>query len=149
MSEQVERILNMVKDGKVTPEEAETLINAISKKSETSSGSDCHLRIKVLETKSNGQKPTVVKINLPIKVISMLAKSTGKIGLDHVMKHNKVKESLSNYGLKTDADGNIVDIDAFIKALDELCANAPVELVDIVEAENENGESTVVKIFVE
>ncbi len=148
MNNRMERILNMVKEGKITPEEAETLINSIDKKNENSE-SDCYLRVRVIENKTNKQNPSIVKVNLPLKVLKLLVKSTGKIGMDYVMKNDKVKNSLSDYGLKTDDEGNIADIDAFISALDELCANAPLELVNIVDDDPENEENTIVKISIE
>lgn len=147
MKERVERILNMVKDGKLSPEEAETLINSIDKKKE---GKDEHyLRIRVIESSSKKENPTVVKVNLPLKVVKLLVKSTGKIGLDAVMKNKKVKSSLSGYGLETDDTGKIADVEAFVEALDALCENAPIELVNVVDNDDEKGENTVVKITIE
>lgn len=147
MKERVERILNMVKDGKLSPEEAETLINSIDKKKE---GKDEHyLRIRVIESSSKKENPTVIKVNLPLKVVKLLVKSTGKIGLDAVMKNKKVKTSLSGYGLETDDSGKIADVEAFVEALDALCENAPIELVNVVDNDDEKGENTVVKITIE
>lgn len=147
MKERIERILNMVKEGKLTPEEAETLINSIEKNKEGKN--EHYLRIRIIENKANKNNPTVVKVNLPLKVVKLLVKSTGKIGLDSVMKNEKVKSSLSGYGLETDESGKIQDIEAFVEALDQLCESAPIELVNIVENDDDKGENTLVKITIE
>ncbi|MFO8061546.1 MAG: hypothetical protein R6U31_01320 [bacterium] len=151
MDTSIEKILNMVKEGKISPEEAENIIQAINIKKDRSpgSGSKHHLRIKVVETKDSNEKPTNVNINLPINILRLLVKATGKVNIDVAGKNEKVRDTLETYGLEFDEKGHIKDIDAFLEALDELSGSAPLELVNIVDADEETGKNTVVKIYIE
>lgn len=149
---QTERILNMVKEGKISPEEAETLLNAINKpeKKGMNEPSGCNLRIRVISNKpgEDAEKPgTIVKVNLPIKIISLLAKTTGKLNLNMAGKNDQVRESLSNYGIDLGENGEIKDVEALTEALEKLCEMAPVELVNVIA--NEDDENTIVKIWIE
>lgn len=149
---QTERILNMVKEGKISPEEAETLLNAINKpeKKGMNEPTGCNLRIRVISHKpgeSEDSPGTVVKVNLPIKIVSLLAKTTGKLNLNVADKSGQVKQSLSNYGIDLGENGEIKDAEALSEALEKLCEMAPVELVNVIA--NEDGENTIVKIWVE
>lgn len=151
MDTSIEKILNMVKEGKISPEEAENIIQAINLKKDKSAGggSKHHLRIKIAETKGDNRKPTNVNINLPINIIRLLVKATGKINIDVAGKNEKVRDTLETYGLEFDEEGHIKDIDAFLEALDELSGSAPLELVNIVDADEKTGKNTVVKIYIE
>lgn len=151
MSASVEKILKMVKDGTISPDEAEGIIRAIEMKKEKSKGSSNkhHLRIKIIETKHGKEKPTNVNVNLPINILRLLVKATGKVNIDVAGKNEKVRDTLETYGLEFDEKGHIKDIDAFLEALDELSGSAPLELVNIVDADEETGKNTVVKIYIE
>lgn len=151
MDTSMEKILNMVKEGKISPEEAEKIIQAINIKKDRSPVSDSkhHLRIKVVETKDSNEKPTNVNINLPLNILRLLVKATGKININVAGKNEKVRDTLETYGLEFDEKGHIKDIDAFLEALDELSGSAPLELVNIVDADEETGKNTIVKIYIE
>lgn len=203
MNSEIERILNLVKDGKISPEDADLLLRAVNGDTSQAKGRSkgCCLRIRIINAGGEGddddedfetmkrEKPLkplkpakplspdgdsddddesgdddergeefvnkhihfggneIVKIDIPVKVITMLAKTTGKLNFNMGGKNEKVRESLSQYGLELGENGEIKDAEAFAQVMEHMCEMAPVELAKI--STNEKGASTVVKIWIE
>ncbi len=142
---EIERILNMVKDGTITPEEGDALIRALKEKESRESNSPCMFKIRI--DAGENQEKAKVNVNIPIGVVKALVKATGKFSFKMMGNNDKIKDQLNKYGIEIGDDGKIENIEAFIKAMDELCKNAPLELVNI-EAED-NGERAKVYISIE
>lgn len=68
MSEEKRKILQMVAEGKLTPEEADRLLDALK----DASGKKRFLRIRVFD-KNNRDKPKV-RVNIPIAVLKLASK---------------------------------------------------------------------------
>ena len=140
MDERLKKILNLVKEGKISPQDADNLISALYEKNDSENGR-CYLSIKVLKDDNK-----VVNIKLPIKFVKFMTKASGKLSFD--IQDDSLKDFFNSKGIKLEKDGRIVDFEAFSKAIDELCNERPINIVDI-DAEDENGENVKVKISVE
>jgi len=68
MSEEKRKILNMVAEGKLTPEEADRLLDALK----NAQGKKRFFRVRVYD-KNNREKPSV-KVNIPIAVLKIASK---------------------------------------------------------------------------
>ena len=68
MSEEKRKILNMVAEGKLTPEEADRLLDALK----NAQGKKRFFKVRVYD-KNNREKPSV-KINIPIAVLKLASK---------------------------------------------------------------------------
>lgn len=68
MSEEKRKILNMVADGKLTPEEADRLLDALK----DARGKKRFFKVRVYD-KNNKEKPKV-KVNIPIAVLKLASK---------------------------------------------------------------------------
>lgn len=80
MNEEILRVMKMLEDGKIDSEEATKLIEALNKKEEQPkviSHDDRMLKIKVLDHTGDN-----VNVNLPIKFLKAVIKSTGSIPLN-------------------------------------------------------------------
>ena len=81
MNEEIMRILKMVEEGKIPADKAKELIEVLNKPSipqvSTQKYDDKFLRVKVLS--AEGDK---VNIQLPVKVIKVILKATGKLPID-------------------------------------------------------------------
>ncbi|HEC78874.1 MAG TPA: hypothetical protein ENI34_06995 [candidate division WOR-3 bacterium] len=67
MSEEQKKILKMVAEGKVTPEEADRLLSALK----TSKGKGRFLRVRVFD---KGKEKTKVKVDIPLSVLKLASK---------------------------------------------------------------------------
>lgn len=121
MNEEISRILKMVEEGKIDSEKAMQLIEAIKETNKeivtydkTPSNSNSGINGKMLRIKIKSSDNDNVNVNLPLKFVSGMIKTFGKIpnvnvnGMDNVdmdaMSHT-VLEAIDN-GM----DGKIVDI---------------------------------------
>ncbi len=107
------RILNMVKEGKVTPEEGMKLLEAL----ETSAGEEAEvpqgkakwLRIRVTDVKTNRPK---VSVNLPIGIVDWALRTGSRVAAFGGADLNGMGVNLEelraaiNFGLK----GKIIDV---------------------------------------
>lgn len=107
MSEDMERILKMLEEGKITAEDAKKLIEALSAqknevievKTESKNYDDRFLKIKMIST--DGDK---FNFQLPVKVIKGILKVSGSLpiqaeginGVDMVNLINTISESFEN-----------------------------------------------------
>jgi hypothetical protein len=124
MNEEVLRVLKMVEDGKIGSEKAAELIEALNRadekpKSISGSNDDKMLKVRVLSTKNDN-----VNINLPIKFIRAILKTTGEIPIN--------------------IDGNTksqIDTKALLEAIDSGYLG---KFVDV-----KTGEGDIVEVFIE
>ncbi|MEO0234486.1 MAG: hypothetical protein ABIN39_02335 [candidate division WOR-3 bacterium] len=140
MEDRLKKILNLVKEGKITPQEADNLISALYENEEQMS-EKCYFTVKII--KGDGK---LVNIKLPIKFIKFMVKATGKLSFD--IQDDSLKNYFNSKGIKIDKDGKIVDFTSFSKAIDELCKEKPSEIVNIV-ADDEKEGSVQIKVSVE
>lgn len=136
MNEEILRVLDMVKKDKISPEDGEKLIAAITgvesksiKKSKFSM-----LRVRVLDRNPNKTEQTKVNINVPL---SIAKKAVGLVSLIP----NDAKKDLVEKG---------IDLDSFnIAELIEMFEDGEIteELINIVSGDEENG--TTVKVYVD
>lgn len=136
MNEEILRVLDMVKKDKISPEDGEKLIAAITgvesksiKKSKFSM-----LRVRVLDRNPNKTEQTKVNINVPL---SIAKKAVGLVSLIP----NEAKKDLVEKG---------IDLDSFnIAELIEMFEDGEIteELVNIVSGDEESG--TTVKVYVD
>ncbi|MGE3063877.1 MAG: hypothetical protein AB7T10_09650 [bacterium] len=144
MDSKIEKILRLVQEGKMSPEEADSILGLLKMKDKPGKGG-CHLKINIVKDDDEGEKN--VNFNLPINFVKMMVKATGKFSIDSVGKNKDVKESLRNVGLKFDENGKIEDVDAFLKALDSLCENSPIDIANIQVSDDEG--DVVIRISVD
>jgi hypothetical protein len=140
MEDRLKKILNLVKEGKITTQEADNLISALYE-SEEQQSEKCYLTVKII--KGEGK---LVNIKLPIKFIKFMVKATGKLSFD--IQDDSLKNYFNSKGIKIEQDGRIVDFVSFSRAIDELCKEKPSEVVNIV-ADDEKEGSVQIKVSVE
>jgi len=116
-----EQILNMVKEGNISIEEALQLLNALEPKETISIKKPSNRRMIRIDVDSEEGK---VKVNIPLSLI--------KVGMD-------ISEKLNIDGKKIDLHG--IDLDDIIAHIDEETAG------EILSVDTEKGEK--VRIFVE
>lgn len=134
MDSKIEKILRLVQEGKMSPEEADSILGLLKMKEKSGRGG-CHLKIRIAKDDGDGEKN--VNLNLPINFVKMMVKATGKFSIESVGKNNDVKESLRNVGLSFDESGKIEDVESFLKALDTLCEHAPIEIANVQVSEGD------------
>ncbi len=99
MNEEVVRILEMVKSGKITPEEGEKLLSAIGVGNESAQSGKKRatmLRVRVDAHDPNKEDQAKVNINIPL---SLAKKMTGIVK----MVPKETKDELSEQGIDLDA----------------------------------------------
>ncbi|PIP12871.1 MAG: hypothetical protein COX48_05960 [bacterium (Candidatus Stahlbacteria) CG23_combo_of_CG06-09_8_20_14_all_34_7] len=136
MGSKIEKILRLVQEGKMSPDEADSILGLLKMK-EKPSKSGCHLKVKIMKSAGDKDKNINLNLNLPINFVKMTVKATGNFSFGIIGKNDKVRESLSDAGLKFDRDGKIYDVDSFLKALDALCENSPIEIANIQVSEGD------------
>ncbi len=138
MNEEIMKILEMVKDGKITTEEGENLISAVtggaSSASKARSGKFEMLRVRVNARGDAKKDSAKVEVNVPLTVAK---KALGLVSL----VPNEAKKELAEQG---------IDLDSInLAELIELFENGEIteELVNIESGDEENG--TTVKVYVD
>jgi len=58
-------------------------------------------------------------------------------GFKEVIYQRCLAIEMTKQGLKFDRDGKIYDVDSFLKALDALCENSPIEIANIQVSEGD------------
>lgn len=137
------RILNMLKDGAITAEEAETLLNALEKPTapaeeaiqmkDNRGRKPKKLRITVDAGGEERREKAKVNVNIPISLI----KTLGPI----------VKKSIPNDARK-ELDTQGIDLDAILSSIDMLVESGLDEDIVNIDADDENGGAKV-RIYVE
>jgi len=140
MNEDIMRILEMVKDGKLTPAEGEKLMSAVGEevpvRKKAKKKSTLRIRINTNESdEEDGNEQSVVNVNVPL----VLAKKL--VGLASLTPKD-VKSDLSEKGIDLDS----IDLQGLIEAFED--GDITEELVNI-ETKNNKGETTSVKIYVD
>ena len=126
MNEERKRILEMLAEGKINTEEAEKLLSALSKESETISGDTGkesrykYLRVMV-EPGPESTSSDKVNIRIPLKLIRAGLKLASFIPKDAQVK---VNEALHEKGIEADFTRiKPEDLDDLISQLDNLTVN--------------------------
>ncbi len=126
MSEERKRILEMLAEGKITAEEADKLLSALSRGNEAVSGTGNgsreprYLRVMV-EPGPNNQNADRVNIRVPLKLIRAGLKLASFIPKD---ARDQVNDALQEKGIEVDFNKiKPEDIDEIIKQLDDLTVN--------------------------
>ncbi|GEM_PF-1564096 len=145
MTERLKKILKLVKDGKITPEEADRLISELYENRNREEKRGCYLKINLL----NGNDEKVLNLKFPIKFIKFITKATGKFSFNIIDGEGKIFNNIFNKnGSIIDDDGKIIDFEAFSDSLDELCKNAPGEIINL-SGSNKGGEKFKLIVTVE
>lgn len=145
MDERLKKILQLVKDGKITPQDADRLISELYENQTEGEKRGCYLKINLI--KENDEK--VLNIKLPVKFIKFIAKATGKFSFNIMDGEGKIFNNIFNKnGSIMDDDGRIIDFQAFSDSLDELCKNAPCEVINL-SGSNKNGEKFKLTVTLE
>lgn len=136
MSEEVLRILEMVKSGKISPEEGEKLLAAIGQGSETKPaiGKRSMLRVRVDVKDPDKEETAKVNINVPL---ALAKKAAGLLAL--IPK--EAKSELEQEGI----DLNAIDLKGLIELFEEGELNE--ELVNVVTGDDTKG--ATVRIYVD
>lgn len=115
MNEEVMRILKMVEEGKIPADKAKELMEAFNQSNVpevvtgTTNYDDKFLRVKVLS--AEGDK---VNVQLPVKVIKVILKATGKLPVDAIKMEGINVEELADTiigCLDSEVMGEIVSVD--------------------------------------
>ena len=131
MSEETQKILKMLEDGKISSQEAEKLLSALrnsEQQMEISNKKRHWLKIRVFE--GDTEKPKV-KVNLPIVLIKVFLKLGMKFS-DKIPK--SVQDKLGEKGIPLDFDN--LSAEQIEEIFDELSANGPLHLVDVDDDED-------------
>lgn len=125
MNEEISRILKMLEEGKIDSEKAMLLIEALKggskelitldkETSDNSSRNNININSKMLRIKVRSKDSDIVNINLPLKFVSGMIKTFGKIpnvyvnGMENVDMDSMTKAILD--AIEGGMDGKIVDI---------------------------------------
>ena len=136
MNDEILQVLEMVKNGKITPEEGERLIAAIqpNEKQPVSKNSKSMLRIRVDTTDPAIENQAKVNVNIPLSVAKKAAGFLSLVPKD-------VKSDLSEQGIDLDS----IDL----KGLIEMFENGDLteELVNVEAGTPEKG--AIVRVYVD
>jgi hypothetical protein len=139
MNDEKKRILGMLAEGKLTPDEAGLLLDQLADAPQTPSAEIAEpqgkkmLRVRVLSVSQARPKPTQVNLNLPLKVARIAAK------IVRVAMPQEAREAMEREGVSFDPQ----ELEALIDALSETGG----DLIDITH--DEDGEHTTVRIYIE
>ncbi|MDR0928781.1 MAG: hypothetical protein LBM74_03595 [Oscillospiraceae bacterium] len=139
MNEEKKRILDMLAEGKLTPDEAALLLDQLTETPQTPEAEIAApqgkkmLRVRVLSVSPNRPKPTQVNLNLPLKVARIAAK------IVRMAMPQEARDALEREGVSIDPQ----ELEALIDALSETGG----DLANITH--DEDGEHTTVHIYIE
>jgi hypothetical protein len=143
MSEKL-RILNMLKDGTITPEEAELLLDALDKPNNTQQETPVALKDNrgrkskklriVVDADENGKNKAKVNVTIPLSLL----KTVGPI----------VKNSIPS-NVQSDLVDQGVDISEILNTVESLIENGLEDDIVNIDAGGEDGENAKVRIYVE
>ncbi len=141
MNQEILKVLDMVKDGKISVEEGENLISVLTSESSTSQSISKNtehkkLLVKVLTIDKEGKEKTNVDVNLPLKLAKIMASFM-------TMIPQEAQTNMKEKGI----DLSSIDLTELI----ELFENNEIdsELVNVKSTDDENGETTTVRVYVE
>ncbi|MEI3605295.1 hypothetical protein SPD48_06280 [Pseudogracilibacillus sp. SE30717A] len=113
MQDEIEKIINMVQEGKITSDEAGELIAAIKAEPKAVSTSNKGYLGKMLKIRIQSETEENVKVNIPIGLVKFLLKMGHGIA-SHIPESQKyVKDidlDLVMHAIDTEMEGKIVDI---------------------------------------
>jgi hypothetical protein len=110
MDQETREILEMLRDGKITPEEAARLLEAIdaSQAPPPRPGKAHTLRIKVTDTKTGRSR---VNVAIPLGLVEIASKMGLTLGVKHAPELADVDFDEIMQAIKSGAAGQIVDIE--------------------------------------
>ena len=137
--DEIKRILGMVKEGKVSPDEGSRLINALNEKNETGSNLQTKSRwLKIIvQSKGNSAKKENVNIQIPLNIVKTALKLGGKFNFA-IPEEAKVK--MKEKGIDINELMGSEGLESLLGGLD---SSEPYTLVDV------NDDEDTVKIFIE
>lgn len=145
MSEKI-RILNMLKDGNITAEEAEALLNALESTNTSGTVQESSVTLKdsrgrkpkklriVVDANENGSNKAKVNVTIPLNLL----KTLGPLVKKSVPAN--VHRDLENHG---------VNLDEIFNAVDSLIESGLEDDIVNIDADGEDGETAKVRIYVE
>lgn len=134
------RILNMVKEGKITVEDAQALLDALNKQDETErvvikdTRGRKPKKLKILVDANDNSDKARVNVNIPISLV----KSLGPVMIKSIPE--SAKDKIRQSGV--DLEQIIMDIDSILEG------NVDEDIVNI-DAGEEGGEGAKVRIYFE
>jgi|GEM_PF-836285 len=137
--DEIKRILEMVKEGKLSPDEGSRLINALNKKDEQSNNHQKKSRwLKiVVKSKENSPKKENVNIRIPLNIMKTALKLGGKFNFA-IPEEAKLK--MEEKGIDIN---ELMGPEGLTNLIGELGSSEPYTLVDV------DDEDETVKIFIE
>ena len=136
MNEEILRVLEMVKSGKVTPEEGEKLLSAIGQGGEAKKPEEKRTMLRIRVDVADPEKKEQAKVNINVP-LSIAKKAAGLL-------------SLVPKDTKTDLADKGIDLDAIdLKELIELFENGEIteDIVNVETGDKEKG--ATVKVYVD
>lgn len=134
MNEEVYKVLEMVKQGKITSEEGERLIAAINPKEQPYSGKKSMLRVRVNVNDPDDKQKAKVNVNVPL---ALAKKALGFISFIS----DDVKKELTEKGIDIDS----IDLKGLIEMFED--GEITEELVNVEAGTAEKG--ATVKVYVD
>ncbi|RKX66025.1 hypothetical protein DRP44_05020 [candidate division TA06 bacterium] len=137
--DEIKRILEMVKEGKLSPDEGSRLINALNEKDEQSNNHQKKSRwLKiVVKSKENSPKKENVNIRIPLNIMKTALKLGGKFNFA-IPEEAKLK--MEEKGIDIN---ELMGPEGLTNLIGELGSSEPYTLVDV------DDEDETVKIFIE
>lgn len=110
MQPETQRILEMVRDGKITPEEAAKLLEALeaSEQPQTRANRPRTLRINVTDTATGRSR---VNVNIPLNLVQVASRLGLTLGVKHAPELADVDFDEIMAAIQNGAAGKIVDIE--------------------------------------
>ncbi|HFD04935.1 MAG TPA: hypothetical protein ENJ25_02190 [Firmicutes bacterium] len=137
--DEIKRILEMVKEGKLSPDEGSRLINALNEKDEQSNNHQKKSRwLKIIvKSKENSPKKENVNIRIPLNIMKTALKLGGKFNFA-IPEEAKLK--MEEKGIDIN---ELMGPEGLTNLIGELGSSEPYTLVDV------DDEDETVKIFIE
>lgn len=141
MNQEILKVLDMVKDGKISVEEGENLISVLTNENSVNQPTlkkdeQKKLLVKVLTIDKGGKEKTNVDVNIPLKLAKIMASFM-------TMIPEEAQTNMKEKGI----DLSSIDLTELI----ELFENNEIdsELVNVKSTDDETGETTTVRVYVE
>ena len=109
MKEEINRILKMVEEGKITSDQASELISAIKETGETAGEQTKSCGCKNLKVLIKSHEGSNVNLKLPLKFVKGIIKATGKLPVN-INSGQEINMKVITDAIENDICGKIVEI---------------------------------------
>ena len=135
----IKRILSMVKEGKITPDEGSRLINALNEVKDSSNAINRKYKwLKILvKSKENSSTKENVNLKIPLNLVKAALKIGGKFSF---AMPEEAKDKMEKNGINIK---ELINPEEFERIIEGLNSGEPYTIVDVED------EDEVVKIFIE